>query len=249
MERRAVLITNDDGVTSRGIKQLARAFREAGAVVRVVAPDAERSAVSHAISLTSPLRMRKLGEEIYAVSGTPADCTYMGIYQVFPTPPEIVVSGINSGYNLGTDVFYSGTFAAALEAVFRGVPGLAVSCARGVSDAVLRRCAQAAVGVARKILTAPPQPGVVYNMNHPETSAPRSVRLCSLGVRQYKDGVEVRRDPKGVPYYWIGGSGTYGIESLKGGEHQAIKEGYIALTPLRPMAISDPGHEHLSGEV
>ncbi len=240
MQQKTILITNDDGIHACGIAPLAEAFTASGADVWVVAPDRERSAVSHAITLREPLRMHEIAPHQFACSGTPVDCSYMGIVHVVPRRPDLVISGINHGYNLGTDVFYSGTVGAAVEAAIRGVPAMAVSTIRGASAEHLRLCGQAVVKLARMILSWPaPRHPWVYNCNIPPD--PGKVELTTPGIRHYHDEVMVRYDPKGEPYYWIGGPISPDHGNLEGGEFAALESGNISLSPLCLSFLPDAG--------
>ncbi len=231
MQQKTILITNDDGIHAAGIPPLVEAFAASGADVWVVAPDRERSAVSNAITLREPLRLHEVGTRRYACSGTPVDCSYMGIVHVVPRRPDLVVSGINNGYNLGTDVFYSGTVAAAVEASLRGVPAMAVSSIRGAGAEHLRTAAGLVVRLARLILDWPPtRHPWVYNCNIPPD--PGRVELTTPGIRHYHDEVMVRYDPKGEPYYWIGGPISPDHGNLEGGEFAALDAGNVSLSPL-----------------
>ncbi len=241
MNGKTILITNDDGIASAGIRILAEELKSRGAHVVVVAPDREQSAASHAISFRLPLRMKEVAPGYFAVSGTPADCAYMGLFAVLDRRPDLVLSGINDGYNLGTDVYYSGTFAGAFEAALRGIGAMAVSTNRHASEEVLAAVARSAADVSAEIIASPAPYGTVFNLNHPDVLPPKGLRVTSLGVRTYLDEVEKRLDPKGVPYYWIGGPASWDFTNLKGGERGALEEGAISLTPVNLTAICDQG--------
>ncbi|MBU1240494.1 5'/3'-nucleotidase SurE, partial [Myxococcota bacterium] len=181
------------------------------------------------------------------------DCTYMGLFEVLKVPPDLVISGINDGYNLGTDVFYSGTFAGAFEGALRGLPALALSTNRGAPEEILVAVSRAAITVAIRMLEIPLAAGTVLNMNHPDVLVPQGIRMTSLGKRVYLDDVEKRLDPRGVPYYWIGGSPSFGFDNLVGGERGALIENFISLTPVNQVNISHPEEyahfENLNGKV
>ncbi len=231
MQQRTILITNDDGIAAPGIIALAEAFELHGDRVWVVAPDRERSAVSHSITLRDPLRMHQVRPQWFACSGTPVDCAYMGVVHVVPHPPDLLISGINHGYNLGTDLYYSGTVAAAIEGRLRGVPSLAVSTIRGASADHLNTAAGVVVELSRRILEAgvSTEP-IVYNCNIPPN--PGKIRLTTPGIRHYHDEVMVRYDPKGEPYYWIGGPISPDHGNLEGGEYAALESGQVSLSPM-----------------
>lgn len=239
MHQKTILITNDDGIHARGIEPLASALSALGADVWVVAPDRERSAVSHAITLREPLRLTAAGHQRFACSGTPVDCTYIGVVHICPRMPDLVISGMNNGYNVGTDIFYSGTVAAAIEGALRGVRSLAVSVLRGADDAQLKEAASVAARLARMLLFLPPsRQTVVYNCNIPPH--PGRIELTTPGKRHYHDEVLVRYDPKGEPYYWIGGPVSPDHHNLEGGEHAALDAGNVSLSVLGLSFSPDP---------
>lgn len=232
-----ILLCNDDGIEAVGLRSLVSAF-DGAAEVWVVAPDRERSAVSHAISLHSPLRLEQIAEREFSVDGTPSDCVYVAINHLLPGPPDLVVSGINMGANLGTDVHYSGTVAAAMEGAIFGLRAMAVSQAindkhdqRGRPD--FSDTAALAVELASKIVARPVRHGVVYNVNTPDRpqSQWRGIRLTRLGYTNWADDVEERVDPRGRPYYWIGGERT-GQDDIDGSDNNTIAEGYATITPI-----------------
>lgn len=237
-ERPLVLCSNDDGVDSPLLLGLAERIA-AFADVMVVAPERQRSAASHAITLHKPLRCTEVAPNRFALSGTPADCVYLGILRLAPRPPVLVVSGINHGYNLGTDVFYSGTVAAAVEGALRGVVGMALSMAPQVADptTVLDFAAQTIAAA----LAAPLRAGVVYNVNIPAPidGQPLRYRWTRLGRRRYADDVAVRQDPMGRPYYWIGG-GAVGHDPMPDSDCEAIAQRMASLTPLH-LDLTDHG--------
>ncbi len=225
-----ILISNDDGIESPNLIALADAIESAGlAEVLVVAPERQRSAASHAITLHKPLRMYRHAEGRYALSGTPVDCVYVGIIELAPRRPDLVLSGINRGYNLGTDVFYSGTVAAAVEGGLRGVPGIAFSiepAPRPDLDAALRFCT-ALIG---RVLEEKLPGGPVFNVNLP-AQVGSTYCWTRLGNRVYEDDVAERLDPRGRPYYWVGG-GVAAIDHHPGTDCHAVSHGHASITPL-----------------
>lgn len=222
-----VLITNDDGILSPHLGALADALTPFAEVL-VVAPERQRSAASHAITLHKPLRLMPVAPGRYALSGTPVDCVYLGMIELCARPPTLVVSGVNDGYNLGSDVFYSGTVAGAVEGGLRGAVGVALSMAPDAPDpaAAIATCA----AIVRGALGAGLPPRTVLNVNTPGTGD-RRIRWTRLGRRHYEDDVNERRDPRGRPYYWIGG-GASGHEDVPGSDCNAVHEGITAITPL-----------------
>jgi 5'-nucleotidase len=238
-----ILVSNDDGIHAPGIRALARALERLGEVW-IVAPESEQSSMSHAISLSRPLRLRELAPREWTVDGTPADCTYVALHHkhLLPRPPSVVVSGINMGPNLGTDVFYSGTVAAAREGALRGVPAVAFSMP---SKANAAACATRARGFVERLLAwrsaNPDAPPPLANVNFPMGRV-RGVRACSLGVREYENLVEIRNDPRGRQYLWIGGPSVTNV-NVPGTDTAAFEEGYVSVTTLRldlGLAAGDP---------
>jgi 5'-nucleotidase len=226
---RRILLTNDDGYTSEGIQVLVESL-ETLAEVWVVAPRAEQSAVSHALTLDRPLHMERLGERRYAVDGTPTDCVALGVASLMAdAAPDLVVSGINFGANMGVDVHYSGTVSAAFEGVILGCPALAVSQVRGegfsfhTAAAVSRR-------LAEWILAAGLPGDTLLNVNVPP-GTPRGVRLTRLGVRRYTEGIIEQVDPRGRQIFWIGG-GEPIWEAIPGTDFHEVAAGYVSVTPL-----------------
>jgi len=228
-----ILLTNDDGITAPGLCALAEAFQSLGDVV-VVAPDRERSAVSHALTLHSPLRAWKHTEGWYAVDGTPTDCVNLGLHGLFEQKPGMVVSGINRGGNMGDDITYSGTVSAAMEATLMGVPALAVSLdGDGGSVADYRVAADFALRIASRTLETGLPPDTFLNINVPNVPADhiRGTCLTRQGKRIYSDLVERKLDPRGKSYYWIG-CGELGFEPIPGTDFHAVANHFVSVTPL-----------------
>jgi 5'-nucleotidase len=225
--RPLVLITNDDGILSPHLHAMADAIA-AEAEVLVVAPERQRSAASHAITLHKPLRLHTVSPQRHSLSGTPVDCVYLGVMKLATWMPDLVVSGINDGYNLGSDVFYSGTVAGAVEGGLRGTVGVALSMAPRAQhpDAAVAAC----LAIVRATLAARLPAGTVLNVNVPGTGGAR-YRWTTLGRRRYEDDVAERVDPRGRPYYWIGGGAT-GHDARPGSDCDAIAEGVISVSPL-----------------
>jgi 5'-nucleotidase len=233
--RPLVLVSNDDGYRARGLRLLAEALSPVAHVV-VCAPEVEQSAASHALSLHRPLRLFRHDERTFSVDGTPADCVYVALYgavRVLPRRPDVVVSGVNHGVNLGDDVFYSGTVAAAREAALKGVPSIAVSAA---PDADFEAAAAFGARLALAV-HASDNPPLLLNVNVPR-GKDWPVRATKLGRRIYRDEVEFRSDPRGREYLWIGGPGAdHG--SLPGSDTDAFDQGVVGITPL-VLDLSDP---------
>jgi 5'-nucleotidase len=225
-----ILVTNDDGVHSDGIHALARALARLGEVL-VVAPHIEASAIGHALTLRRPLRMEQLGEWVYEVDGTPTDCVNVALTQLYTSPPALVVSGINKGYNLGDDVTYSGTVAGALEGALLGIPSLAVSLER-TPEYDFTGPADAAASIAEAVLERGLPGRTFININVP-SGVPRGVRVTVQAKRNHLTVVAEREDPRGRPYYWIE-EGQNNWEPHDRSDYQAVKEGFISVTPLQP---------------
>jgi 5'-nucleotidase len=226
-----ILLTNDDGVHSEGLLALREIFAKTEDVC-VVAPERERTCVGHAITLHKPLRIKKIAASTYASSGSPADCIYLGIKAILKKKPDIIISGINKGPNMGQDVNYSGTVAAAKEGAFLGIPSLAVSiCAREkflFNDAAL--VTQRIIDIIRNKAFVD---GTFLNVNIPNTLRKdlNGFMVTKLGKRIYNDEVVERVDPRGATYYWIGGN-SEGYEEMRGTDFYAVEKGYISITPL-----------------
>jgi len=225
-----ILVTNDDGVHSAGITALTRALKKVGKVV-IVAPDRERSAVSHSLTLHSPLRAEEIRPDVFAVDGTPTDCVSLALHGLLDSPPDIVMSGINRGSNLGDDITYSGTVSAAMEATLMGVPAVAFSLAEGpFSSRHFGHSAQIAAQICRYIGSEGLPRDTFLNVNIPK-GKPKGISMTRQGKRQYQDMIVEKLDPRGRKYYWLGGSGL-GFEDEPGTDSQAIGQGLVSITPL-----------------
>jgi 5'-nucleotidase len=232
-----ILVSNDDGYMSDGLRALVDAVTPLGEVW-VVAPEAEQSATSHAISIHRPLRIRQVRERWFAVDGTPTDCSYIAINHLLKDDrPALMVSGINHGPNVADDVSYSGTVAAAMEASILGVPSIAFSlAARGALDFTVaarfaRRLAEAALGQALP-------PSLLLNVNVP-AGAPTSYAVTRLGKHSYGSEVVEKEDPRGRKYYWIGGN-EYQHEDIPGSDCNAVyRDGLVSVTPLHLAFTAD----------
>lgn len=224
-----ILVTNDDGIYSEGLRKLAEACRDIGEVV-IVAPDREQSAASHALTLNRPLRLIQLEEKEWIVDGTPTDCVNLAVLHLLKDRrPDLVVSGINFGPNLGDDVTYSGTISAAFEGALLNIPSIAFSALIGEHFS-FERCAEFAARLVRHILMGDRNPGVVLNVNFPVEQF-RGVRVTKLGKRIYSEGVIERLDPRGKKYFWIGGEPPVWHHG-EGTDFEAVDQGYVSITPL-----------------
>jgi 5'-nucleotidase len=227
-----VLLTNDDGYFSPALPALASRLRPA-CDVRIVAPDRERSANSLSLTLRRPLRLFKVRPGVFAVDGTPADCIYLALKNLLPRRPDLILSGMNLGPNLGEqDISYSGTVAAAIQGTFLGIPSVAVSLipdAEGSFD--LGGAAAFVAAVARRLLAKRLPSGVTLNINVPPPPV-RGVRITGLGQKRYEPEVIEKKDPRGRLYYWIGTSDPEGSGDARS-DVRAVADGFISVTPLQ----------------
>jgi len=228
---RRILITNDDGYRSDGIEALAEALQPLGEVT-IVAPVTEASAIGHALTLRHPLRLERIAERVFAVDGTPTDCVNIAITQVFRGLPDLVVSGINKGWNLGDDVTYSGTVAGALEGALLGTAALAVSLEATRGDYDFGPSAHSTAMIAESILRRPLPSRTFLNINAPKGQA-KGYRVTVQARRNHLTSVAERHDPKGRPYYWIE-EGQNEWEPHDRSDYQAVRDGYVSVTPLHP---------------
>lgn len=251
MSRPLILVSNDDGFQSLGINALARALSHIGEVV-IVAPATDQSAISHAISLSRPLRLVHQPSffegsheiKVYSVDGTPTDCVYMGVHFVLKNrAPDLVVSGINHGANLGNDVLYSGTVSAAMEACMLGITSVAVSLVslhsynfEMAAEFIERFCS----GLLKKSWPK----ATLFNVNIPKRVNDLNYAITRLGHHEYTSEVTERKDPRGNSYYWIGGTWS-GYEDLPGTDCRAIAQGQISVTPISLSLTCDPLLEEL----
>ena len=226
-----ILVTNDDGFRSEGIHALARALGPLGEVT-IVAPTTEASAIGHALTLRHPLRVERIEAGVYAVEGTPTDCVNVAVTHVIRALPDLVVSGINKGWNLGDDITYSGTVAGALEGALLGIPAMAVSLRQTRSAYDFSYAARAAATLAEAMLRRPLPPRTFLNINVPK-GQPQGYRVTVQAKRNHVTSVSERQDPKGRAYYWIE-EGQNEWEPHDRSDYQAVRDGYISVTPLQP---------------
>jgi len=226
-----ILVTNDDGYRSEGIHALARALRDVGDVT-IVAPTTEASAIGHALTLRHVLRLDRIDDRVFSVDGTPTDCVNVAVTHVFKGLPDLVVSGINKGWNLGDDVTYSGTVAGALEGALLGMPAIAVSLRQTRGDYDFSYAARAAAVFAEAMLRRPLPPRTFLNINVPK-GQPRGYRVTVQAKRNHVTSVSERHDPKGRPYYWIE-EGQNEWEAHERSDYHAVRDGYVSVTPLQP---------------
>ena len=226
-----ILVTNDDGVQSDGIHALAAAMKPLGDVV-IVGPLQEASAIGHALTLRRPLRIETISEGVFAVDGTPTDCVNLGCEIILKRLPDLVVSGINKGWNLGDDITYSGTVAGALEGALLGTPGIAVSLRR-TPTFDFGPAAVAAATVAKMVLTHGVPSRTFLNINVP-TGTPKGLRVTTQAKRNHITQIDSRTDPRGNAYYWIEEAlDEYHPDSGRS-DYEAVMAGYASVTPLQP---------------
>ncbi len=226
-----ILITNDDGIEAAGIRALEQAAQALGEVW-TVAPATEQSATGHSVSLHRALRMHAHGERRFAIDGSPTDCVFMAMGHVMPSPPDLIISGVNRGGNVAADVTYSGTVAAAFEGALRGVPSLAASRVSFEEGDYGPAC-EIAVHIGRQLMQRGLPRGVCLNLNVPPLPAEEilGVVAAPLGWRSYGGDVDQRTDPRGQPYHWIGGTQVTD-ENQPGSDCIEVKRGYATVTPI-----------------
>lgn len=228
-----ILCTNDDGYMAPGLGVLVEAASALGEV-HVVAPDREQSATSHSLTMHLPLRAHAVRERWHAVTGTPTDCVMLGTQAILPGRPDVVLSGVNHGMNMGEDVLYSGTVSAAMEATIFGIPAVAISYAGRADDAHMASYGPLLARLLPQLVGRddfPPE--TLLNINLPAIPAEqvKGVRVTRLGRRVFTDSLTRGTDPSGKPYYWIGG-GSIEWASLEGTDYHAVDSGYVSVTPL-----------------
>ena len=227
-----ILVTNDDGIASPALAQLRRVLQPFGKVT-VIAPDRNQSAMSQALTLHRPLRLHEVGEDTYSLDGTPTDCVLFAFHGQLTTRPDLVVSGINHGPNMGEDVFYSGTVAAAIEGVLQGVPGIAASLVtRKPTDFV--EAADVVGNLVRQTLERGLDKRMLLNINIPfrPMTEWRGVRVTRLGSRVYDDTLVRKVDPRGRDYFWIGGEDPV-WKPEDGTDFHAVDAGWVSVTPMK----------------
>jgi 5'-nucleotidase len=239
-----ILVTNDDGVYAPGIRALHDAVRHLGRAV-IVAPERDKSAVSHSLTMNRPLRVRQVEEDIHTLDGTPTDCVTIGMNKILPQKPDLLVSGINPGPNLGDDISYSGTVSAAIEGTMYGIPSLAFSLAGEAPFDF-----ETAAGVAWKLAAMALQFGLpektLLNINIPQLKPGeiRGIRFTRQGRRIYENAIQETYDPWGRKHYWIGGGTVHWSGGEETDEH-AVSSGYISVTPIQLDLTNHEGRDFL----
>jgi 5'-nucleotidase len=232
VEQLKILVTNDDGIQSQGIILLAKALQGVGEVV-VIAPDREKSATAHSLTLHRPLRVEKIKKNFYAVDGTPVDCVHLAVNGILSEGPQLVVSGINKGPNLGNDITYSGTVSAAFEATLLGIPSFAISSAAR-SHFKFQSAARFAARVAWHLMKKGLPKDTFLNINVPNLDEKeiKSYKITRQGRYHLHGNQAVEKvDPRGRKYYWIGG-GTMVFDQRGETDHEAVSQDFISITPL-----------------
>lgn len=226
-----ILVTNDDGIRAKGLRALVTVLKSFGNVT-VIAPEVEQSASSHSITLNKPLRVHEYGNSWYSVTGSPADCVIMAVYGLMKTKPDIVVSGINHGPNMGEDVIYSGTVAAAIEGYILGIDSIAISVtSRDLKD--FDGPSRISASIVEKTARMSSGKKILLNVNIPfsKDNKLKGIKITKLGSRVYNDMIVTKQDPRGKNYYWIGG-GTPGWKDEEKTDFNAVKSGYVSVTPI-----------------
>jgi 5'-nucleotidase len=229
-----VLLSNDDGVDAPGIRHLAEALRRAGHAVIVVAPDRDRSGASNSLTLDQPIRAKPLGDDIWSVAGTPTDCVHLALSGLLETDPDIVLSGINNTANLGDDVIYSGTVAAAMEGRCLGLPAIAVSLASADHQGRhYQTAARVAVEITARLITDPLPADTMLNVNVPDLpwDELKGFEVARLGHRHRAEPCIAQYDPRGRRVWWIGPPGPE-QDAGPGTDFHAVRHGSISITPV-----------------
>ncbi|MBX3596187.1 MAG: 5'/3'-nucleotidase SurE [Rhizobiaceae bacterium] len=233
-----ILLTNDDGIHAEGIASLERIARQFTDDVWVVAPEFDQSGFAHSLSLSDPLRLRRIGEKHYALRGTPTDCVIMGVRKLMPAPPDLILSGINSGSNIADDVTYSGTVAGAIEGALLGIRSIALSQAysfEGEERTVPYETAEElAPELLQKLIGLDLPDGVLLNVNFPSCPAREvtGVQVTAQGRLAHSMWIDERRDGRGLPYYWLRFGRAPG-EVLEGTDVHAVRHKKVSVTPLQ----------------
>jgi 5'-nucleotidase len=244
-----LLISNDDGINAPGIQVLSDRMQTLGKVT-IVAPDQNRSGASNSLTLESPVRLRKTGARTFSVSGTPTDCVHIALTGLLEKDPDIVVSGINAGANLGDDVIYSGTVAAAMEGRFLGLPAIAVSLVFSDRPMHYETAAEAVALVVERLSKNPLPADTILNINVPDLPRHeiRGFEVTRLGHRHRAEPVVKMHDPRGRPIYWIGPAGPE-QDAGPGTDFDAVRRGFISITPIHVDLTRYQALDQVSGWV
>lgn len=241
---KTILVTNDDGFESTGIKALAQALAQIGKTI-TIAPDRDNSAVSHSLTMNRPLFVTENSSDSFAVDGTPTDCVAIGIHKILKTKPDLLVSGINAGPNIGDDISYSGTVSAAVEGTLYSIPSMAISLAGKSFD--YTNAAKIAAELATIILAKGLPENTLLNVNIPSDHEIKGIRVTRQGRRLWQDSIQETYDPWGKKFYWIGG-GTPIKDSAADTDVHAIEQGYVSVTPIHLDMTNHEGIFHLKDD-
>ena len=225
-----ILITNDDGIHSLGIKALQKALQPLGETI-IIAPERDNSAVSHSLTMHRPLKVQQLEEQVYSVDGTPTDCLAIGLKKILSKPPDLLVSGINAGANLGDDISYSGTVSAAIEATMYGIPSIAISVG-GPPPLQFGGAMQVAACMAKKVLENKLPEKTLLNINVPSGERYNTIQITKQGRRLWQDAIQETLDPWGNKRYWIGG-GTSLADPEQDTDVYVFAAGNVSITPIQ----------------
>ncbi len=241
MKQTHILVTNDDGIHAEGIQRLCQALYESAENYRlsIIAPERERSAIGHAITMHKPLRVLEVSFlhnpalKGWSVNGTPSDCVKLAVEAILEDKPDLVISGINRGSNLGTDVLYSGTVSAAVEGLLLGIPSVAVSLTGSGDSHSFDYAARYLCTIIPKLLEGGIESSTLVNINIPgDVENIKGARVTSLGTRRYKNAFEKRVDPRGMHYYWLAGELVEDDPEEENSDTRMVREGYISVTPV-----------------
>lgn len=239
---KTILLTNDDGYFSDGINTLYRALKNLGEVI-MVAPELDNSAVSHALSMRKPLRAKKVDDTIYYINGTPADCVMLAIHKLLPKKPDLVVSGINSGPNVGDDISYSGTVSAAMEGTMYSIPSLAFSLAEKGGD--YAKATHCAIQIIHTVLHKGLPENTLLNINIPTLNPLEGIKITRQGRRFWSNAIQETTDPWGDTIFWIGG-GQPSHDSAADTDVYAVSKNFLSITPIHLDKTNHEGIFHLS---
>lgn len=243
------LVSNDDGISARGIRVMSQWLKRLGDVT-IVAPDQNRSGASNSLTLNAPVRIREIEEQMFRASGTPTDCVHIALTGLLDRDPDMVVSGINAGANLGDDVIYSGTVAAAMEGRYLGLPAIAVSLVFDEQPQYYETAAQAVVLVIERLVQDPLPADTILNINVPDLpwQEVRGFEVTRLGHRHRAEPTIQMLDPRGEPMYWIGAAGAE-QDAGPGTDFSAVRRGYISITPIHVDLTRYQALEQVAGWV
>lgn len=237
-----ILLTNDDGIHSPGLKALQEALQDIGNTI-IVAPDRDNSAVSHSLTMNRPLKVSELREDVYMVDGTPTDCVALALKKILQTPPALLVSGINAGANLGDDISYSGTVSAAIEATMYSIPSIAISVG-GEVPLHFGAAMKVATCMAQKVLRKKLPENTLLNINVPSGESYNRIKITRQGRRLWQNAIQETLDPRGSTHYWIGG-GTPVTDQAEDTDVHVFNQGDVSITPIQLDLTNHDGITYL----